>query len=494
MTEENVLKFPAKTMEELYADEAPPPEEESFGLNDSGNADRFVGMWKNIFRYVPERKEWFYWNGNRWALDNAYATVHHAQKMFKFLTGKTPEEQAFYKKCLSYSRITSMLNMAKSDPAIQSHLEDFDIHPYLLNTPGGIIDLRYGTLSDPKSELMLSRVTNCTPNMSATWDDMPEFKKFISWAFSSDSEMIEYIQMLCGLSLIGSSELEHLLIFCYGQSGRNGKGTLLNLITDLLGLELGKGYAWQTKKDMITVSRNGYNGSGFDRAGLQGIRFLTVEEIEASDRLNESQVKALTGGDSINAAFKGKDEFVFKPQFTLWMQGNFMPTVISGGDAFWRRMRQIPFENQVEKGKEDGYLPQKLRDEGSAILAWMVKGAVKYISRGLKTPSKVELATSEYRVTEDDVTQFLEECCESGYGKVTLAGDLYRAYTIWCDDQAAKPKSKIMFGKLLPGKELDGLKVERSAKLHVPSRRPMYLNINLSATMEKRLRAIPGTD
>lgn len=42
-----------------------------------------------------------------------------------------------------------------------------------------------------------------------------------------------------------------------------------------------------------------------------------------------------------------QDFFSFNPTHKLWLLGNHRPEVGTGGFAFWRRMRLIPFERAV---------------------------------------------------------------------------------------------------------------------------------------------------
>ena len=468
MSDASIIPFP----EPVGPEEEPDPVLPTYQLNDAGNADLFVDTWKEKFRYVPERGDWFFWNGNRWALDIGRAGTAHAIEMLRKTLPISDAEKKWYHQSQNAAKLSNMLKIAESHTAIQAPLEDFDTDPYLLNTPGGIVDLRTATMSSCRPEALMTRTTNCTPDMDAREGSIPQFAKFIKWAFSDDKDMMLYIQQLAGLSLIGSTELEHVVPFCFGM-GRNGKSTLLNLIAYILGNQMGKGYAWTAKKDLVTVNRNGFSTSNFDRAGLQGIRFLTIEELGQGDKLNEESIKSFAGGDNINAAFKGKDEFVFKPQFTMWMQGNHEPQVHAGGDGFWKRMRQIPFTQQVEAGQEDGELPEKLRSEAPGILMWMILGAEKYLqTKRLVAPAKVELATSEYRIAEDDITQFLMAACEGGVWDkyLAVASELREAYEIWCESEGLRPCKAIDFYKGLTGKRLDGHTILKSAKTMLPQK------------------------
>jgi len=464
MTDAEIIAFPPP----VGPEEEPDPVLPIYSLNDAGNADLFVDTWKDKFRYVPERQSWFFWNGTRWTLDIGKAGIAHAVEMLRKTVPISDAEKKWYHQSQNAAKLASMLKIAESDIRIQESVENFDVNPYLLNTPGGIVNLKTGELGPSRQEALLTRVTNCTPDLEADGKSIPHFSNFINWVFDGDKEMIAYIQELAGLSLIGSRDF--IVPFCFGV-GSNGKSTLLNLITYILGNQLGKGYAWTAKKDLITVNRNGFNGSNFDRAGLQGIRFLAIEELQKGDKLDEAQIKNFAGGGDISAEFKGKDAFNFKPQFTMWMQGNHEPEVHGGGDGFWRRMQQIPFARQVTPGTEDLSLSEKLESEAPGVLMWMIRGAGKYIANGrVKAPARVELATAEYRLEEDVITQFLMAACEGGEGDkyIAVASELREAYEIWCEGEGTSPCKPIEFYKGLAGKRVDGHAIKKSTKTVIP--------------------------
>ena len=61
----------------------------------------------------------------------------------------------------------------------------------------------------------------------------PNFDKFIKEVFGGDGELISWIQRAFGYSLTGSVQ-EQVLFICYG-TGANGKSTLLETISKILG-------------------------------------------------------------------------------------------------------------------------------------------------------------------------------------------------------------------------------------------------------------------
>jgi putative DNA primase/helicase len=196
---------------------------------------------------------------------------------------------------------------------------------------------------------------------------------------------------------------------------------------------------------------------------LHGRRIVVCSELKPSDRFDEARVKLLTGGDKLKARRMRQDFFSFAPTHHLWLLGNHRPEVSTGGMAFWRRIRLIPFEKTVsDERKIDNLALELVRDEGPGILHWLIQGACRYRriqdqrNAGANTPdplvgpSRVRMATDAYATTEDHMGRFLGECCtreavEPADLRVEQ-GQLYAAYGAWCQmEEGLRPASARAF-------------------------------------------------
>jgi putative DNA primase/helicase len=140
----------------------------------------------------------------------------------------------------------------------------------------------------------------------------------------------------------------------------------------------------------------------------------------------------LTGGDRITGRFMRADYFTWSPTHHLWLAGNHQPTVRSGGDSFWRRLRLVPFIRTVPEDERDPELARKLIErEGPAILAWLAIGAQRQ-SAGLAEPDTVKAATAGYAEEEDVIGRFLHERTMANEHDRVDTRVLYAAYVDWC--------------------------------------------------------------
>jgi putative DNA primase/helicase len=86
-----------------------------------------------------------------------------------------------------------------------------------------------------------------------------------------------------------------------------------------------------------------------------------------------------------------QDLFSFEPTHKLWLLGNTRPEVGTGGFAFWRRMRLLPFERIVpDDRKIDNLADILVTEEGPGILSWLIDGARRYLAgaRDLTGPER----------------------------------------------------------------------------------------------------------
>jgi putative DNA primase/helicase len=101
---------------------------------------------------------------------------------------------------------------------------DWDRDPWLLNTPGGTIDLRTGILREHRQDDHITHMTTVTPG-----GHCPLWLEFLETVTAGDHAIQGYLKRLAGYALTGITR-EHSLNFFYGGGG-NGKGTFLNTLT-----------------------------------------------------------------------------------------------------------------------------------------------------------------------------------------------------------------------------------------------------------------------
>ncbi|MGX9901675.1 DNA primase family protein [Arthrobacter sp. SA17] len=404
----------------------------SLDRSDDGNALALIDHYGEQLKFNPERGRWLTWNGSIWEYQPASGGL--ARECAKTIARSLPETDSAWKAhkrhSLSANGIANMLRQAETDPSITVRTEQLDAHPWELNTPDGIINLRLGELSPADPAKLHTRRTAFTPDFNA---DAMAWNKFLTDTFP-DRTLSAFMQRLTGYSAIGEVTA-HILPFCYG-SGGNGKSAFLETIIAVLG-----DYATTSPSGFLMASN--YSQHSTEIARLAGQRLVVCSEVNESDRFDEAKVKQLTGGDRLTARFMRQDAFTFKPAHTLWLAGNFQPAVESGGEGFWRRIRQIPFTQTVPAEQRiEGLVEHLVGHHGPGILAWIVRGAAIYAANGLQEPDMVRTATQQYAEDVDTVGLFLEDACIQGAAASHMSvpvATLRNAYEKWCADCGETP-------------------------------------------------------
>ncbi|MEU6987267.1 phage/plasmid primase, P4 family [Streptomyces sp. NPDC046324] len=424
-------------------------------LSDRGNAKLFVKLYSSDYRHVPGLG-WYRWDSTRWQMDEDDAVVWSAGDLAENLAVHDPRGvftssalQQHRKRALSTSGMNAMLTQARSAPGMVLNAALLDADPYALCTPAGIVDLRTGLIrtADPNKDFH-SRSTAVGPVDAAT----PRWLRFLADTFGDDAEgreVIDFLHLLLGYSITGDVGGQ-VMPFLFG-SGKNGKSVLLDVLMKLLG-----DYADAAPPGFLMARP--YEGHPTDLAELHGRRVFVCSEVKPGDKFDEARVKLLTGGDRIKARRMRQDFFSFAPTHKLWLLGNHRPEVGTGGFAFWRRMRLIPFERVVSDDcKIDNLADVLVAEEGPGILNWLVDGARRYLAgdKDLTGPARVRIATNAYAETEDHTGRFLNECCALSPDHRAEQTSLYAAYKSWCHSEGASAVSSRAFATRV--RELVGL-------------------------------------
>lgn len=334
----------------------------------------------------------------------------------EFLAAKA--YQSFAVRRRDSKNITSTLK--ETHPMLEISPRDLDADCFLLCTPEATYDLRKGMAGarEHSADDFITKITSVSPGSKGAqlWQDN------LDLIFQKDQQLIDYVQMICGLAAIGKVFVEALII-AYGD-GRNGKSTFWNAISRVLGL-----YSGNISADTLTVGCR--RNIKPEMAEVKGKRLLIAAEMQEGARLNDSTVKQLCSTDDVFAEKKYKDPFSFKPCHTLVLYTNHLPRVSASDDGIWRRLIVIPFNAKIE-GKADikNYGEYLYENAGESILAWIIEGAKKVIALDyqIPVPDCVTKAIDEYRSQNDWFGHFLEEKCDVDESFKESSSALYQAY------------------------------------------------------------------
>lgn len=408
---------------------------------DTGNAEK-LGQWlQGRFIWVPDMG-WHEFHGTRWKPDNEGRVVEAAKDMFVHMTVTAPDDFAreFALKSLSKAKLMATIELSKTIGHLVVQPGDLDANGYEMNTPGGIVDLRTGTLRpfDPTVDFH-TKQTAWTPDRRP----IPRFLAFMQWAMSEQGlelgaqSRVAYLQRLFGLAAIGRL-LEHVFPIFIGV-GANGKSTLLDIMLGVFGA-----YGAVTPRNFLMQKRNEAHPT--EIADLRGVRLSVSSEVPPTAAFDEDLVKQLTGETRLKARFMGKDFFWFENMVTAFLAANHLPAVRVGGSSFWRRARKIEFQNVMPLREQNKNLAREiLEDEGPGILQWVIDGAIAVQQQGLGDPTAVMVATKEYQMEEDIIARFIQAHLVEAEGIEVDRETVFEVYKKWMFRENANPLNFVKF-------------------------------------------------
>ena len=395
-----------------------PADEQTVWGTDDALALSFTRRYHRDWRYIAAWGKWLMWDGQRWRSEETLAASHLIRQVCRQASVQA-DNPKIAAKLAGASTVGGVERLAKSDRKHAATADEWDANIWLLNTPGGVVDLRTGRMRPHERADRMTKIATATPRGSC-----PRWLAFLSDVTGGDSDLQSYLQRMIGYCLTGSTAA-HALFFLYG-TGANGKSVFTNVIATILG-----DYATTSPMDTFVETRGDRHPT--DLAGLRGARFVTAIETEQGRRWAESKVKAITGGDMVSARFMRQDFFSYLPQFKPVIVGNHKPSIRNIDEAMRRRLHLIPFTVTIPPDRRDGQLTDKLLAERDGILAWALEGCLAWQREGLKPPKVVVDATDEYFDEEDAVGEFIEEECQRHPQVRVSVADVFQRWQEWAN-------------------------------------------------------------
>lgn len=410
---------------------------------DVGNAKKFADREYFDLLYCDLWGKWRVWDGRRWKQDDTMEVKRRAVHMVESMIDElkcfceSSDRRAYFNHIIrsqSDARINALINLAKADERIAVTPDLFDQDPYKLNFLNGTLDLKTNAFNPHRREDRITKICNAYYDEAA---ECPKWQKCLDTWLKGNKEDILFLQKAIGYSLTGDTS-EHVFFILFG-TGRNGKTTFIDTVRYVLN-----DYSVSTPVETILQKRNA--GIPNDVARLKGARFVTASEADEGQKLAESLIKQMTGGDTISARFLYGEFFDYKPEFKLWLATNHKPLIKGTDRAIWARVRLIPFDVMIPEEQRDKELVNKLRCEASGIANWMIKGYQLWKSEGhLKASENIIKATGEYKAEMDDLGNFLLDRCEQESRHMVYNKNLFAAYLDWCDAEGLKALSQKTF-------------------------------------------------
>ncbi|MEP1199907.1 phage/plasmid primase, P4 family [Tateyamaria sp.] len=403
-------------------------------VSEEAFAEEFVRTQASAFKYNANRKAWMRWNGHKWEVDEKLRSKRAMQEMAHAVRKKEDTQDADRQALGRAAFSKNALEAATSHPDISIEEHELDALPDLLNTPDGVYNLKTGERAENDPTLLMSCSTTVSPEFKMK---TPAFDTFLRETFAGNEETIRFVQMRLGYGITGHVIHEDF-DFWYGDGG-NGKGTLMNCVTNILG-----DYHKTAAETAFIADDKGRAEHSTELADLRGARLVTVSETAEGQKFKTSRIKQITGRDTaIKARFMRKDFFQYWPQFKLFIISNSAPTIDVVDDAMRRRLHVTHFKRKPPK--VDPHLKDNLRVEYAGILAWLINGARLAMAEGFNyRPEEIRNDTQALLGEQDVFSRFWDVCIEEHPDGRLSRKDIREMFPHWADEaDAAQQELKL---------------------------------------------------
>ncbi|GIP61959.1 hypothetical protein J32TS6_05140 [Virgibacillus pantothenticus] len=268
--------------------------------------------------------------------------------------------------------------------------------------------------------------------------------KFLDWFTCNRMDLRQFIEEVFG-HIIMTKGFPHRAFFFWGESGDNGKSTLIKMIQSFAeGLHTN-----------VPLDKFDDDTTVFSLIG----RLLNVaDDINASYLDKSSNFKTIVSGDPVMIRPIYSPATTLNNKGTLIFTCNEIPVFKDKSGGIKKRMRVIPCDAVVEE--RDMEIDNKLSTDNakSYILRLAIEGMQRIIKQGdLSDCKAITDITKEYFVQSDSVLGFLENY--SVDGKDTK--NAYMQYTLYCDESGLKAVGSTEFGRRLKKEGYDKKRVRK---------------------------------
>jgi len=289
-------------------------------------------MKKSSFVYDQHKLLWRY--DDKEGLWKEDAVQYIRTELRKKLMGDSQQKKNYVEEIVNYIK----------DLTYDSKFE-MDNNPYLIPFKNKVYDLRSGKFTDFKKEYYLSNKIERDIDEKIT--ECPKVDNFFKECIGEKYKDILY--ELLAYSLFKDMPYQKLF-FVYGPAG-TGKSVFMSLFENFLGSE----NHCSVEPRQIQKDKHSMAQMEFKYANI-------VSDINYNEFENITQVKKLSGGDTVTIRKMYKDPYNRKLFTKQIYSTNKLPIVKEKTKAWYRRVYLIEFSNIIQREKRDLFLLKKITD------------------------------------------------------------------------------------------------------------------------------------
>ncbi|SEV93707.1 phage/plasmid primase, P4 family, C-terminal domain-containing protein [[Clostridium] fimetarium] len=268
-----------------------------------------------------------------------------------------------------------------------------------------------------------------------------EFKNFLNDVFNGDESVIANVQEMFGYTFLYGEYPIQKLFLLYGV-GRNGKGVLMKLLTEL-----------HNPMNVSAVFLDDLS----ERFGKQEVwdKVLNISgERSQKKPLDTAVIKTLTGNDPISVENKYEKAFTTYIYCKFIVCSNEPIETTDGSNGYLSRLLPIEFPNvyrELHSGEQkvegnhyqDKNLFGRLKEELPGILKWALEGLFRLKGKewNLTQSDNIDNLKMKYYYMGQPVKHFFDSCVEKGTENDSISTSLiYQYFTRWANENDISTK------------------------------------------------------
>jgi len=424
---------------------------------------------------VRWREDFYQWTGSRWEIveeKRLQADLHNwldGISIFDKKEGTVPPTRALLENVFATMERVSHLPTAMDAPFLLSDPPAPIGSGKFIVLEDGVLNIETREFFPPSIELFAPNVLSFSYNAKAA---CPEWERFLSSLWPNDPEAIRLLRQWVGYLLSGSTHLQKIL-FLIGPK-RAGKGTLLRVLSFLLGVE------------NVSSLSLGKLGSNFGLASLLGKSLAFFPDARLTGTTEQGPIVetllSISGEDSLPVDRKYRDVITAKIPARLILVSNELPRIQDASGALASRFLILKLTRSFF-GAEDHDLADRLLRELPGILNWGLSGLddLKKTGRFIEPLSGKELSEDMHRLASP-VGAFVSDCCLVGPNFRVRKTDLFLAWKQWTEENGQHAGSMEMFSRNL--KAAVQVRSYQPPESEDPKRLRCWIGIGLTGTSE----------
>jgi putative DNA primase/helicase len=301
---------------------------------------------------------------------------------------------------------------------------------------------------------------------------------FLAELWEYDEETISTLQEVMGYVLAGGTEQQKIIMFVGPK--RTGKGTILRVLTALLGYQ---NVAAPTLSSLAT---------NFGLQPLVGKPLAAISDARLGSRSDAlvavERLLSISGEDAITVDRKYRDAWTGRLPTRFVVLTNELPQFTDASGALASRFIILTFRRSFY-GRENPTLTDELLEEAPGIFNWSLKGLDRLSERGhFVQPASSEAAMQHLEDLASPVSSFLRDMCTLDPEATVPKDDLWFAWKVWAEDAGVKKGTKDVLIRDL-----------RAAQPQIRSTRPridgkrVYLLTGIRIGVEETMGETPDT-